>query len=118
MEDFIKSLFMVRTAVHMLHLSSQSYSEHKALETLYNKLGDDIDDIIECHQGDIGQLIVPSSIKEVDLAGKNAITFISDFLSYTKKERESFPVSKGVNSLIDNLESHLQRAVYRLKFLK
>jgi hypothetical protein len=118
MEDFIKSLLMVRTVVHMLHLSTSSYSEHKALETLYNDLNDDIDDIIECHQGDIGQLIVPSSIKAVDLEGKNAITIVSDFLSYVKRERETFQVSKGVNSLIDNLETHLQRASYRLKFLK
>jgi hypothetical protein len=109
---------MVRTAIHMLHLSTSSYSEHKALETLYDDINDDIDDIIECQQGDTGQLIVPSSIKEVDLEGKDALTFISDFLSYTKKERINFAVSKGVDSLIDVLETHLQRAVYRLKFLK
>ena len=48
---FIGRLFHAVTQAHMLHLATRSYAHHMALGTLYENLGDLVDEVIEVWQG-------------------------------------------------------------------
>lgn len=52
-------LFMSRTAAHMSHLKTGSYSKHKALNSFYDDIVDLADDIAEVAQGKFGKLDIP-----------------------------------------------------------
>ena len=51
MNEFIAKLFLTRELAHRYHLSTKSYSQHKALQNFYEDLLDLIDDLAEMTQG-------------------------------------------------------------------
>ena len=48
--DYVICLLNSVTTAHILHLSSRSYSQHKALEAFYTEIGDHVDDFVEAFQ--------------------------------------------------------------------
>ncbi len=52
-------LFMSRTASHMAHLKTGSYSQHKALNSFYEGIVDLADELAEVAQGRFGKLDIP-----------------------------------------------------------
>ena len=49
--SFIGTLFQSRTQAHIMHLQSNSYAQHVALQGYYEEIVDIIDSLVESYQG-------------------------------------------------------------------
>lgn len=75
--EFASKSFAFRDQLHMLHLSTKSYSEHKALGSLYDTVLEWLDGFLEAWQGFDGdidfQLVHAEPVK-------NAIDCVMDYV--------------------------------------
>ena len=106
------------TNAHILHLTTQSYSEHKALESFYTEIGDLIDSFVEDFQGKYG--LLHDFIADYQLPKTNPL----DYLTYLKDEvatlrREpNFPQDTELQNITDEIASLIDSTLYKLRFLK
>ena len=113
--DFIGRLLMSAPILRMLHLQTDSYAKHKALNKLYDSLPDDVDLVVEEFQGCYG--IVPSYNTYVTYTA-NPVAFVEDLLNFTKKNRDCMGPSSSINSGIDTIVASIASCLYKLKNLK
>ena len=52
--EMLSILLHSRNQIHVFHLQTESYAEHKALGDFYEGIGELIDGIVESHQGKHG----------------------------------------------------------------
>lgn len=114
---FVGILFVGRTMAHILHLNTDSYSKHKALEEFYTEIVDLADSFAEQYQGKFDCILeIPIlSASEVD-----PIKYIEDTRSYIEKHRYSV-CSKDETSLqnvIDEIEGLCNSTLFKLRRLK
>jgi hypothetical protein len=106
------------TNAHILHLTTQSYSEHKALETFYTEIGDQVDDFIEAFQGKYG--LLHDFIADYALPPKSAL----EYLTYLKDEvmvlrnEYNFPQDTELQNITDEIAQLIDSTIYKLRFLK
>jgi hypothetical protein len=106
------------TNAHILHLTTQSYSEHKALETFYTEIGDRVDDFVEAFQGKYG--LLHDFIADYSLPPKSAL----EYLTYLKDEviilrnEYNFPQDTELQNITDEIASLIDSTLYKLRFLK
>lgn len=112
---FFGNLLAVRNNAHVLHLASDSYAEHKALNKFYDDISDLADSLIETYQGQYGKVSIEQSVfKE-----KNVLSFLEaaaeDFASshnlFDKKDTH-------IHNTIDEIVSLTYQTIYKIKFLK
>lgn len=115
--DFFASLLNAATVVHMLHLKSRSYAEHKALETLYEGLPDLADDLIEAYQSKLGLV---TSYPTQSVFASDSI----DPLLYVKGIREVVATKRTLvagyselQNILDEITQLLDSTIYKLSFL-
>ena len=79
-EIVLGQLFQSRDILHLTHLATTSYAEHKALNKAYDQLLDLVDSLIESYYGTIGKRLnikIPAS----EYMNANAhITYIKDYI--------------------------------------
>jgi hypothetical protein len=114
---FVMCLLHSVTNAHILHLSTTSYSAHKALENFYEEIGDHVDDFVEAFQGKYGLL--------TDYKAEYALpTSPIDYLNYLKAEVEklrrdpAFPQDSEFQNEVDNIANLINSTLYKLRFLK
>ena len=114
--ELVARCFALRTSAHMAHLKTRSYSEHMALQGLYEDIVDVTDEFAECHQGAFGLL---GTFPEVCPCADPMLDQIDGLKDWLVENRQ--PCTKGdtaLGNLIDNITSVLDRAAYKLRFLK
>lgn len=84
--DFIGRLLMSAPIVHILHLQTQSYAAHKALNKLYDSLPDDTDAIAEEFQGTYG---IIQSYDTYAPFNPNPVMYVEDLLTFVRKNRDT-----------------------------
>ena len=84
-QEFISSLFEIEVNIHIAHLQTTSYAEHKALDDLYKDIVDLRDRFIESYQGKYGIIKGYKSfqIKE----GIDPINYLKECVKYTEEFR-------------------------------
>jgi hypothetical protein len=115
--QFTMCLLHSVTNAHILHLTTTSYSEHKALESFYTEVGDLVDDFVEAFQGKYGLLH--------DFTTDYVLpTMPLEYLTYLKDEVESlrrmprFPQDSELQNTIDEIAQLIDSTIYKLRFLK
>lgn len=112
--EFVSCLFGIQASAHIAHLQSKSYSEHMALDGLYNGMTDHIDAFVEAYQGKYG--IIKKYSMELNEGGE-----FKEYLILKTEEVEQFraTVKEGfLQQLIDNIQELLHTTIYKLTFLK
>lgn len=115
--ELVARCFAARTAAHFLHLRSTSYAEHVALDEFYTALVDKVDAYAECHMGVEGifkqfpDVPVPLRLTPLQLLTE-LHTWVSDH-----REKCACETTELAN-LIDEILAVIDRAFYKLKFLK
>jgi len=112
-ENLIKKIFDLRTAAHLAHWKTKSYSEHVALGEFYDELLSSLDKYVEAQQGVFGL------IGKVEGETKNIKTAIHDELLWITENRSK--ISKDVPALeniIDELSAVHMKALYKLENLR
>ena len=85
MGEFIATLFLSRELAHRYHLSTKSYSQHKALQHFYEDILDLTDDLAEMVQGAHGILEIPILTEKSGY--KEPIYCIANKLKYVETNR-------------------------------
>jgi len=121
MEDFIKLisyLFHSQIQVHIFHLQTKSFAEHKALNDYYDEITDLIDGLVESYQGKYEILKNYVSFKLVDyIDDKETISYFESINQSIEKLRKSNEDSY-IQNQIDNAVELINSTLYKLKNLK
>jgi len=113
--DFIAQSFAVRTAVHLLHLSSKSYAQHIALNEFYDGITELTDKYAEVYMGLTDQ--VTSWPSKTPPAGA-PIPLLSGYLLQVRKEQKEDNDSQALLNILAEMEELTAQTLYKLRFLK
>lgn len=116
--DFFATLLNSATTAHILHLQTGSYSQHKALDTLYSELPDLTDGLIEAYQGKYG--VVGNYPAQSVTTPSDALGFVKELRSYVENNRYAVLKQSDteLQNITDEITSLLDSTIYKLTFLK
>jgi hypothetical protein len=119
-EDFCEmvcQLLHSQTQVHIFHLGTKSYAEHKALQGYYEGVDALTDGLVESYQGKYGLLTNYKSYKNQSYKNKNQVLkYFTGLLSMIEEKRESVEDSY-IQNQIDTVQELIYSTMYKLKFL-
>lgn len=111
-EVYLGQFFNSRDVMHLAHLQTTSYSEHKALNSYYDGLLPLLDDMIEVYFGCIGKKL---SIKIPGAEYINAETHLKQFKEYVKKHRNVLGSDRtDVQNILDEIIALINKTLYLL----
>lgn len=118
--DLVTELLNAAVSFHKLHLKVTgigSYASHKALNSLYDALPENGDQLAEQFQGAKEELLkyTPKSPRELNTK-EEGIQYIRDLKEMASKLQTVLPYSEIINDL-DSLKSTLNSIKYKLIFL-
>lgn len=115
--DYASTLLASRTQAHILHLNTESFAQHKALEDYYSGIVDLIDTLVETYQGTMGIKI--SGYKQVSLLETaNPLTYFLTLQASLPKYRPTLQGRTHLLNIADEIQALVDQTVYKLKFLK
>jgi hypothetical protein len=115
--QFVMCLLHSVTNGHILHLTTTSYAEHKALQGYYTKVDDLVDDFIEAFQGKYGLLHDFTADYELPGTPVEYLTYLKDEVQTLRKE-ERFPQDSELQNNVDEIAQLIDSTLYKLRFLK
>ena len=113
--ELVSRAFAARTAAHLAHLKSRSYSKHMALEAFYEDIVEVTDRFCEVHQG-LFDLI--TDYPETPVPTTDPLMFLVDFCDWLRTNRDACAQGEtSLENIIDEATAVTARAVYKLRFL-
>lgn len=111
-EVYLGQFFNSRDIMHLAHLQTSSYAEHKALNSYYDGLLGLLDDMIEAYFGCIGKRL---SIKIPGAEYINPETHLKQFKEYVKKHRNVLGLERtDVQNILDEIIALINKTLYLL----
>jgi hypothetical protein len=116
--DMISTLIHSQTQVHVFHLQTTSYAEHKALQRYYEGIDSLVDGLVESYQGKNELIKNYTTFKMVDYKSKEqVITYFKGLDDNIEKNRKSVKES-FIQNQIDTIQELIYSTLYKLRFLK
>jgi hypothetical protein len=116
--EMISLLLHSRTQTHTLHLQTESYPEHKALNEYYDGIVDIIDGLVESYQGKYGIIKGYKSYDIVEYKStESTIKYLKDLCGKVEKLRNCCKDSY-IQNQIDTVCELINSTLYKLRFLK
>lgn len=113
--EFISTLLLAAAQVHVLHLTTNSYAKHKALNELYDELPDLADSIAESMQQDE---ILEGYNQSITLSATlDPVTYVTELRNYVTSIRQKVSSESYVQNQIDSVVELLNSTLYKLKKL-
>lgn len=114
--ELVARCFAARTAAHFAHFTTGSYAEHVALNEFYDAIVDAADSFAECHMGVEGKF---KSFPDVPLPKGAPLEWLPELHAWISRNRTACADgSTELANLIDEILSVIDKAFYKLKFLK
>lgn len=120
--QFASKTFEFRDQLHIAHLITKSYAEHKALGSLYEYIGDFADTFLETYKGFTNELSFDTiTVEQSKLT--NPIFIIEDYIAQVLLEAKN-DMAQDMTTygfLVNMLEEAMAesyRTIYKLKNLK
>lgn len=114
--QFTMCLLHSVTNTHILHLTTKSYSEHKALEDFYTGIGDLVDAFIEAFQGKYGLLHDFTTDYQLPSQPVAYLTYLKEEVA-TLRRSERFPQDSELQNSVDEIAQLIDSTLYKLRFL-
>jgi hypothetical protein len=116
--DMVATLLHSQTQVHIFHLQTKTYSEHKALQKYYEGIDGLVDGIVESYQGKYEIITGYKPIKTVDYKStEQIINYFKELDENIEKNRKSVKESY-IQNQIDTVQELIYSTLYKLRFLK
>lgn len=105
---FIGTLFQSRDSMHIAHLQTTSYAEHKALGMYYDKILDLTDSFTEKYFGRMGrvEIIIPEA------KNQDAASHLKGLQVIIEAERENYP--SDLQNIMDEMLGLVNEVLYLL----
>ena len=116
--EIVCQLLHSQTQVHIFHLGTKSYAEHKALQKYYEGIDALVDGVIESYQGKYGLLTNYKSYKNQSYKNKNQVLkYFTGLLNMIEEKRDCCDDSY-IQNQIDTIQELAYSTMYKLKFLQ
>lgn len=116
--EIVCKLLHSQTQVHVYHLQTTSYSEHKALQGYYEGIDALVDGLVESYQGKHGLIKNYKTFDMTDYKSNGQLlSYFKELLKIISDNRDSVKESY-IQNQIDTVEELINSTVYKLKFLK
>jgi len=116
--EMMSLLLHSRTQAHTLHLQTESYPEHMALNGFYTEIGDLVDGLIESYQGKYG---IIKGYKSMDLqewkSTDDTVKYMNGLCEKIEELRDCCKDSY-IQNQIDTVCELINSTTYKLRFLK
>jgi hypothetical protein len=117
-KDMVSILLHSQTQVHIFHLQTKSYSEHKALQKYYEGIDALVDGLIESYQGKYDVITQYNSVKNEDYkSNEQVIKYFKVLDTMIEKNRKSVKES-FIQNQIDTVQELIYSTLYKLRFLE
>ena len=117
-KNMVSTLLHSQTQVHIFHLQTKSYSEHKALQGYYEGIDKLVDGIIESYQGKYDIIKNYDSVKTEEYkSSEQVINYFKSLDTMIDNARKSVKESFLQNQ-IDTVQELIFSTIYKLRFLK
>jgi hypothetical protein len=131
--ELVARCFAARTSTHIAHLVTKSYAQHMALGDFYDAIATSADEYLECYMGIFGQLSAEDfpTVRPSTGAPIQQLTALRTWIAENREECSEAGDDKDgeqaesndvdcteLSNLIDNILAVIDRALYKLKFLK
>jgi len=114
-KQFLSSLFEIEINIHIAHLQTTSFSEHKALDEVYTGIIDLRDRFIESYQGKYGVYKGYQSFQIKEAI--DPINYLKEFCTLYEEFR--LTLEEGyLQQITDDILELFYSAIYKLKTLK
>jgi len=114
-EDLVIKVFNDRSAAHLFHWASDSYSEHMALGSFYDDIIEQIDTIVEVYQGKFGKIKVKFVLEPF---AADAIKQLKGTVEWLVENKDKIEHGCGaVANELDSLEGIYRQTIYKLENL-
>lgn len=98
-----------------MHLSTDSFSVHQALNTYYNEIIDLVDQYAEAFMGRYGQ--IKKWPQEFHNA-KDPVEYLTSLKDFVEEARKELPQDSELQNLVDEIADLINSTLYKLRFLK
>ena len=98
-----------------MHLSTDSFSVHQALNTCYNEIIDLVDQYAEAFMGRYGQ--IKKWPQEFHNA-KEPVEYLTSLKDFVEEARKDLPQDSELQNLVDEIADLINSTLYKLRFLK
>jgi len=116
--EMMSILLHSQTQVHTLHLQTESYSEHKALQNYYEGIDGIVDGLVESFQGKYG---IIKGYKSMDLqewkSTEDTVKYMKGLCEKVIELRDCCEDSY-IQNQIDTVCELINSTLYKLRFLK
>ena len=110
----IQKMFEARDCMHLLHLNTKSYAEHKALDSFYIDWLELVDSFIETYQGKYGRVSGAISIETGTMY--DAETYLKDLIVFTNTDLEPLVAQEDSDllNIIADMKGLINHTLYLL----
>jgi len=112
---FVATLLHSATNAHFMHLQTDSYAKHKALQKYYESIVDLADTYAEVYQGCYE--VIKAYPAEFVLA-KDPLKFMTAMKDFVEDIRSELPKETQLQNIVDEICSLIDSTLYKLKTLK
>jgi hypothetical protein len=112
---FVSTLFHSGTNAHFMHLQTDSYAKHKALQKYYEGIIDLTDSWAEAYQGCYDK--IKAYPTDFHLA-TDPIKYITAIKAFVKDIRTELPKESELQNLVDEIADLIDSTLYKLKAFK
>jgi len=113
--DFVLVLLHSGTNAHLLHLKTDSYSKHKALQKYYETIIERVDDFVENYQGRYDLITGYSS--DYHLPIDEPVKYMTGLKDFVEESRKHLTQDSELVQLVDNIAELINSTLYKLRFL-
>lgn len=111
-------LFEARQVAHQVHLQTDSYAAHKALNGFYDDLLDLVDSLIETFQGQYG-IVEKYEVKNSNIDKNEIVNYLEETAKIVLAGHKAFSEKDThLHNIVDEIVSLFYSTIYKLKYLK
>jgi DNA-binding ferritin-like protein len=112
--EFLLTLLHAATNTHLLHWTTKSYAEHKALGEFYTELPELVDQVAEAMMGKFDTTpTFPVKYYAPAKTGKEELEALKDYVAST---RQQLPQDSEIQNLVDEIAQSIDQTLYLLRF--
>ena len=115
-QQFMGLLFASRDYAHKAHLATESYAEHKALNSFYDGIVDLADSLAESWMGRNEKKI--GEIPTINVPKGEPLAVMKRLLEVVRDTRDFVGQDTVLSNIMDEIEALYSSTIYKLKFLK
>ena len=116
--NLFSKLFEARQVSHQVHLKTDSYAAHKALNGFYDDLLELIDQLIETFQGQYG-LVEKYEIKNLNIEKDEIVNYLEETVKLINVGHKAFSEKDThLHNILDEIVGLFYSTLYKLKYLK